>query len=97
MAEIFYRLALDGMWEMGVPQISGMTHGYKERILLLIIILEFKVFDLLHQPGSWNLSLLGELFPIAVVNKICAIRLSSNLHADRWIWQADKRGFFFFS
>lgn len=47
----------------------------------------------LHQ-GKWNLELLGELFPVTIVNKIVALPLSSNVHADRWIWKADKRGLF---
>lgn len=53
-----------------------------------------KVSDLLYQPGSWNVNLLGELFPVEVVNTICALPLSSNLYADRWIWGVDKRGVF---
>lgn len=52
------------------------------------------VSDLLHQPRSWNLELLSELFPIDVVNKIRALPLSANTHVDRWIWGEDKHGFF---
>ncbi|KAK9929437.1 hypothetical protein M0R45_026537 [Rubus argutus] len=52
------------------------------------------VSELLSAPGTWNIPLLSELFPSAIVNKILSIPLSVNSHADRWIWGADKRGIF---
>ncbi|KAK9943099.1 hypothetical protein M0R45_008718 [Rubus argutus] len=49
------------------------------------------VFDLISTPGTWDISLVSELFPLDLVNKISSIPLSFNSHVNRWIWGADRR------
>lgn len=52
------------------------------------------VSELFLHRGIWNMEVLNELFPASIVTRIVALPLSSNVHIDRWIWGADKRGFF---
>ncbi|XP_062014569.1 uncharacterized protein LOC133731138 [Rosa rugosa] len=52
------------------------------------------VADLFISLGVWNSTLLSELFPANIVQKILSIPLSPRHHEDRWIWGGDKRGQF---
>ncbi|XP_062013785.1 uncharacterized protein LOC133730151 [Rosa rugosa] len=52
------------------------------------------VADLFISPGVWNVTLLSELFPAYIVQKILTLPLSPRVHEDRWIWGADKKGQF---
>ncbi|XP_024190551.1 uncharacterized protein LOC112194559 [Rosa chinensis] len=52
------------------------------------------VADLLLAPGVWDTTLLSHLFPTHIVQKIQALPLSPQNHADRWIWDADRKGRF---
>ncbi|XP_024178589.1 uncharacterized protein LOC112184556 [Rosa chinensis] len=52
------------------------------------------VVDLFLSPSVWNSTLLSELFPAHIVQKILDIPLSPRNHEDRWIWGGDKKGRF---
>jgi hypothetical protein len=54
-----------------------------------------RVADIINQEANWwNISLIEQIFPVEIVEKICSIPISPQTQEDKIIWARTKNGIF---